>query len=107
MKTRMSPKRGRKSSATRARCSRSRRVGQAHSRYALLPGSTGVTPRGGNVFADLGFAPEEAENLTLRSDLIIALRRAIDGMTQVEAAALLGVAQPRISDLRCDARMTT
>ncbi|MGH7623934.1 MAG: helix-turn-helix domain-containing protein [Gemmatimonadaceae bacterium] len=52
------------------------------------------------MFADLGFAPEEAENLKVRSDLMIALRRAIDGMTQIEAAALLGVSQPRVSELR-------
>jgi predicted XRE-type DNA-binding protein len=31
---------------------------------------------------------------------MIALRRAIDGVTQIDAATLLGVSQPRISELR-------
>ena len=55
----------------------------------------------GNVFRDLGFAPAEAENLRLRSDLMIALGKLIEsrGLTQVQAATLLGVSQPRISDL--------
>ena len=55
----------------------------------------------GNVFRDLGFAPFEARNLELRADLMIALSRVIQrrGLTQVEAAALLGVSQPRVSDL--------
>jgi predicted XRE-type DNA-binding protein len=58
-----------------------------------------VTLVGGNVFADLGFPPDEAKNLRLRSDLMSALERVIDGMTQVHAAVLLGVTQPRISEL--------
>jgi predicted XRE-type DNA-binding protein len=55
----------------------------------------------GNVFRDLGFEPAEAENLKLRSDLMIALSKLIGsrGLTQVQAASLLGVSQPRISDL--------
>ncbi len=55
----------------------------------------------GNVFRDLGFAPVEAENLKLRSDLMVALSKLIDsrGLTQVQAASVLGVSQPRISDL--------
>ncbi len=55
----------------------------------------------GNVFLDLGFAPEEAENLKLRADLMIELGRLIEtrGLTQAQAAKLLGVTQPRISDL--------
>jgi predicted XRE-type DNA-binding protein len=54
-----------------------------------------------NVFRDLGFSPEEAENLRVRSDLMIALSKVIDGrgLTQVQAAKLLGVSQPRVSDL--------
>jgi predicted XRE-type DNA-binding protein len=54
-----------------------------------------------NVFADLGFAPEEAENLHLRAELMTRLTRLIEkrGLTQSEAAKLLNVAQPRISDL--------
>lgn len=61
-----------------------------------------VTPVGGNVFADLGFGPEEAENLRLRSHLMIQIERIIDarGLKQKEAAALFGVSQPRISELK-------
>ena len=58
--------------------------------------------RGGeNVFDDLGFDPVESANLRLRSDLIVALRKRLDALrvTQVEAARLLAVSQPRISDL--------
>ncbi|GAA4412270.1 helix-turn-helix domain-containing protein [Quisquiliibacterium transsilvanicum] len=45
--------------------------------------------------------PELADNLRLRSELMMALRDRIEaaGLTQVEAAAQLGVTQPRISDL--------
>jgi predicted XRE-type DNA-binding protein len=55
----------------------------------------------GNVFADLGFAPDEAANLQLRSDLMIRLRKRLEtlGVTQAHAARLLGVSQPRVSDL--------
>ncbi len=55
----------------------------------------------GNVFRDLGFSPEEAANLKLRADLMIELGRRIDarGLTQKQAAKLLGVSQPRVSDL--------
>ncbi len=60
-----------------------------------------TTPAGGNVFADLGFTGEEAENLKIRSTLMIQIRKIIerDQMRQVEAAELFGVSQPRISDL--------
>jgi predicted XRE-type DNA-binding protein len=55
----------------------------------------------GNVFADLGFPPEEAEHLKIRSSLMIHLRKVIEtrGLKQAEAAKLLGVTQPRVSDL--------
>jgi predicted XRE-type DNA-binding protein len=55
----------------------------------------------GNVFTDLGFSAEEAENLKVRSDLMIELTKLIEarGLTQAAAAKLLGVTQPRISDL--------
>ncbi len=55
----------------------------------------------GNVFADLGFNEDEAQNLRIRSDLMIELTRLIEarGLTQTAAAKLLGVTQPRISDL--------
>lgn len=55
----------------------------------------------GNVFADLGFPAEEAAHLLIRADLMGQLRALIDerGLTQKAAAKLLGVTQPRVSDL--------
>ncbi len=55
----------------------------------------------GNVFRDLGFSKEEAENLKIRADLMIELTQLIETqeLTQAAAAKLLGVTQPRISDL--------
>jgi predicted XRE-type DNA-binding protein len=54
-----------------------------------------------NIFADLGFPPAEAENLKLRSDLMIAIvafyRRS--GLTQAETARRLGITQPRLNAL--------
>ena len=60
-----------------------------------------VTKAKGNVFSDLGFAPAEARNLQMRSQLMTALRKFIDkeGLTQAEAAKRLKVTQPRVSDL--------
>lgn len=62
--------------------------------------SIGITTHG-NVFKHLGFSEEEAENLKVRSDLMIALTRLIErrGLTQTRAAKLFGVSQPRVSDL--------
>ncbi len=55
----------------------------------------------GNVFADLGFAPEEAAILQMRADLMAELRNVIKArkLTQGRAAKLLGVSQSRVSDL--------
>ena len=55
----------------------------------------------GNVFADIGFSPAEAENLKVRADLMHRLSKVIAEreLTQVQAARLFGVSQPRISDL--------
>jgi len=55
----------------------------------------------GNVFRDLGFGEDEAENLRIRADLMIELTKLIEaqGLTQAAAAELLGVTQPRVSDL--------
>ena len=60
-----------------------------------------VTPSSGNVYRDVGFPPRQAEHLLIRSDLMIALRSLIKerGLTQARAARLLGVTQPRVSDL--------
>ncbi len=55
----------------------------------------------GNVFRDLGFSDDEAENLRVRSDLMMSLSKLIEdrSLTQAQAAKLLCVTQPRISDL--------
>lgn len=60
-----------------------------------------VTPPGGNVFADLGFEPEEAANLLIRTDLMMEIEDIIEqrALRQKDAACLFGVSQPRISDL--------
>lgn len=55
----------------------------------------------GNVFKDAGFPPEEAAHLQIRTDLMVRLERIFkeQGLTQAKAASVLGVSQPRISDL--------
>ena len=58
------------------------------------------TPRAHSVFLDLGFDEVEAENLRIRSHLMIELVDRTEGLTQVEAARQLGVSQPRVSHLR-------
>ena len=58
-----------------------------------------VTPSSGNVFADLGFAEPEEElaraQLASRIQQIIKRRR----LTQVAAASLMGIDQPKVSAL--------
>ena len=60
-----------------------------------------VSRSSGNVFKDLGFTSEEAEHLKIRSDLMIQLQKliAVRGLRQAQAAKVLGVTQPRVSDL--------
>ncbi len=60
-----------------------------------------VTPSSGNVFIDLGYSPEEAAILQMRAGLMDKLRQFIETrkLTQAEAAKMLCVRQPRISDL--------
>jgi len=54
-----------------------------------------------NVWDAVEPAAEQAEHLRLRAALMRAVRQRIvdEGWTQIEAAGLLGVTQPRISDL--------
>jgi predicted XRE-type DNA-binding protein len=54
-----------------------------------------------NVFRDLGFAKAEAENLKLRSELMIRIEDFYreSGTTQAEAARVLGLTQPRLNAL--------
>jgi predicted XRE-type DNA-binding protein len=60
-----------------------------------------VTPSTGNVFRDLGFSKEESEHLLVRADLLIQVQKTITSkrLKQGEAAKVLRVTQPRISDL--------
>ncbi len=54
-----------------------------------------------NVFIDCGFPPAEAENLRIRAKMMMALTGYIQArkLTQSRAAKIMGVSQPRISDL--------
>jgi predicted XRE-type DNA-binding protein len=60
-----------------------------------------ITKCGGNVFLDLGFAPAEAKNLRIRSEMMNALTSHIEAhkLTQARAAKMMRVTQPRISGL--------
>ncbi|MGZ5089344.1 MAG: helix-turn-helix domain-containing protein [Usitatibacter sp.] len=64
-----------------------------------MSGKLKRTRGSGNVFADVGFGPEEADNLLLRSQLMSRIRDSARDMTQREAAVLYGVSQPRLNDL--------
>ncbi len=54
-----------------------------------------------SVWDAISDTPAEAENMKLRSALMMALKEHIvaKGLSQAEAAKLFGVTQPRISDL--------
>ena len=58
-----------------------------------------ATRGSGNVFADVGFGPEEAENLLLRAELMSRICDLARGVSQREAAVRFGVSQPRLNDL--------
>ena len=53
----------------------------------------------GNVYADLGLP--DAEKLKIKSGLVIEIRKAMQklGLTQLEAAKRMGIAQPKVSDM--------
>lgn len=52
-----------------------------------------------SVFKDLGFGTDEAENLRLRSELMMRIEDAHrkSGLTQADAAKRLGLTQPRLN----------
>lgn len=60
-----------------------------------------MTKSAGNVFADLGFSADEAQNLLLRSQTMSALANWYEasGLTQTQAAKALGITQPRLNQL--------
>jgi len=55
----------------------------------------------GNIFLDIGFDKVEAENLKLRSALMMRIEDwvAASGLTQAAAAKVLGLTQPRLNAL--------
>ncbi len=60
-------------------------------------GRTEMVKSSGNVFADLGVP--DAKRLLIKSGLVIEISKAIRklGLTQVEAAARMGIPQPKVS----------
>ncbi len=58
------------------------------------------TAGSGNVFADIGF--KNAGEMALKSDMVWHINREIEarGLTQTEAAELLGINQPKVSALK-------
>jgi predicted XRE-type DNA-binding protein len=60
-----------------------------------------VTRSRTNVFRDLGFASGEAGHLLIRADLMIQIEKVLKarGLRQAEAARIMRVTQPRVSDL--------
>lgn len=60
-----------------------------------------TTPAGGNVFEDLGFDTVEAQKLKIKSELMISISQWIEDnkLKQEDAAKLLKVSRPRISDV--------
>ena len=72
-----------------------------------------ITPADGNLFADLGFSPEQAEALLKQADARIAKSQKLkkeaamaiaqwiqsEKLTQFAASEILDVSRPRVSDL--------
>jgi predicted XRE-type DNA-binding protein len=56
-------------------------------------------PSSGNVFADLGLP--DADDLLAKANLALYIRRTIEtrNLTQVEAARVLGIDQPKVSSI--------
>ena len=54
-----------------------------------------------NAFEDLGFSPEEAAALKLKTDLHTAIVKRAARHSQHELKTLLDTTQPRVSDLMC------
>ncbi|HTJ64682.1 MAG TPA: XRE family transcriptional regulator [Alphaproteobacteria bacterium] len=57
--------------------------------------------RAASVWESLTDTPEEAANMTMRSQLLLAVGDAVNGwaLSQAQAAARLGITQPRLNDL--------
>jgi len=82
-----------------------KQAGYGNCQGTLLSPGKGACEMTGNSFANVWDAiedtPAQAEIMKLRSVLMIALKDHIDrsGLSQSQAAKMLGVTQPRISDL--------
>ena len=62
---------------------------------------TAISPAYASVWDAIEDTPAEAANMRMRSDVMVALIRRIEeqNWTQAEAARIMGVTQPRVSDL--------
>jgi len=60
-----------------------------------------ITRGSGNVFRDIGFGKDDAENLKLRAELMMRIEDHYgkSGMTQAQAAKALGLTTPRLNAL--------
>ncbi|WP_428354342.1 helix-turn-helix domain-containing protein [Methyloprofundus sp.] len=60
-----------------------------------------ITTENGNIFKDLGFAPEEASKLKIKAQLMCQISEWIKEkqLKQVDASNILHVTRPRISDI--------
>lgn len=60
-----------------------------------------ITRGSDNVFGDLGFSAREARHLMFRAKLLLALQQAVASrrIPQRQAARMLGISQPRVSNL--------
>lgn len=66
-----------------------------------MSGKLKITRGSGNVFRDIGFDNDEAENLKLRSELMMRIENFYEnsGMTQAQAAKAVGLTTPRFNAL--------
>lgn len=66
-----------------------------------MSGKLKITRGSGNVFLDIGFDKDEAENLKLRAELMMRIEDYYEksGMTQAKAAKALGLTTPRFNAL--------
>lgn len=64
-------------------------------------GADGPGPAYASVWDAIEDTPAEAANMRMRSELMMALKARIEaqGWTQAQAARVMGVTQPRVSDL--------
>jgi predicted XRE-type DNA-binding protein len=60
-----------------------------------------ITESCGDIFQDIGFSAGESEKLNIKSHLMSDIESYIkdNGLTQEQAAKIMGVGRPRISDV--------